>query len=263
MLDTSDRLSLLALIVAVVALIISGWQLAQQLFATATDGKRFCQGSVMGIWARKTRLSWRWSQIRFETKYTTPEIRLTSGMEDRTSASGVSKHKPRHTRLGYRIPVFSWLTEVFNGPPRDWNGYFEVTSDQSDLPLEMRRTTRPDKDPVPISEAEWVSWWIVKTWDRSYSADSPDIVSWPILLQWIYDNQINSIRKVEIREKDGESDEARDAVDAKILEHGAKKEGSKRPYRTISSEEREQGEDRVIVRLVERSWDLIPPDVVR
>ena len=39
--DEGDRLSLLALIVAVVALIVSGWQLAQQLFATATDGKRY------------------------------------------------------------------------------------------------------------------------------------------------------------------------------------------------------------------------------
>ena len=59
-LDESDRLSLLALIVAVVALFVSAFQLAQQLFATAIDGKRFCQGSVMGIWARKTRLAWRW-----------------------------------------------------------------------------------------------------------------------------------------------------------------------------------------------------------
>ena len=263
MLDTSDRLSLLALIVAVVALIVSGWQLAQQLFATATDGKRFCQGSVMGIWARKTRLSWRWSQIRFETKYTTPEIRMTSGIEDETKTSTRAKRVAQYLRLVYKIPALGWLVEVFNGPPSDWSGYFEVTSDQVDLPLEMRKTTRPDKDPVTISKAEAVSWWIVKTWCRTYSEDSPDTVSWPILLEWIYDNQIKSIRKVELRETNGEPNGVDDTVDIKKLEQGGRKEGSEPPYKTLSSEERDQFEDRVVVRLVERSWDLIPPDVVR
>jgi hypothetical protein len=253
----------LALIVAVVALIISGWQLAQQLFATATDGKRFCQGSVMGIWARKTRLSWRWSQIRFETKYTTPELRMTSGIVDETKTSSRAKRVAQHSRLVYRIPILGWLAEVFNGPPSDWDSYFELTSNQLDLPLEMRKTTRPDKDPVPISKAEAVSWWIVKTWDRTYSEDSPDIVSWPILLEWIYDTQIKSIRKVEPPKSNGEPNEAHDEVDDKKLERGRNKEESEPPYRTISSEEREQREDRVVVRLVERSWDLIPPDVVR
>ena len=233
----ASRLSLLALVIAVVALIVSAWQLAQQLFATATDGKRFCQPSVMGIWARKTRLSWRWTQIRFETKYTTPEIRMASGVPDETAFSTNDKQENQHRRLMYRIPILNWLTEKSSGLASDWNSYFEVTSDQLDLPLEL-----------------------VRTRTRANSQDSPDVVSWPMFLHYIYLNQIYSIRKCEPHETKGIGD---DTVDAKQLEEDGKKPDDKAPCRTMTPDEREQGEDRVVVQLIERSWDLIPPDVVR
>ncbi|KAF2839902.1 hypothetical protein M501DRAFT_991894 [Patellaria atrata CBS 101060] len=50
-------------------------RLLAQIFGTA-DGYRRCQESVIGPWARRIRLVWRWSQFRFETKFTTPEIVL-------------------------------------------------------------------------------------------------------------------------------------------------------------------------------------------
>ena len=238
--NEANRLSLLALVIAVVALIISAWQLAQQLFATATDGKRFCQSSVMGVWAGKTRLSWRWSQIRFETKYTTPEIRMTFGVLDETAFSTNDKQKAQHRRLMYKIPILSWLTELGNGPASDWNSYFEVTSDQADLPLELRKTR-----------------------ERTDDEDCPDVVSWPVFLHYIYLNQINSIRKYEPTEKPAETNGVDQTVDVKLLEEEGNKPDDKAPYRTITPDEQEQGEDRVVIQLVERSWDLIPPDVVR
>ncbi|KAL9577539.1 MAG: hypothetical protein Q9212_006301 [Teloschistes hypoglaucus] len=64
-----------ALAVALVALAIAITQLCGQLFATA-DGYRRCQPSVMGAWARYTRLRWKWSEMRFETLFMAPEIRL-------------------------------------------------------------------------------------------------------------------------------------------------------------------------------------------
>lgn len=64
-----------ALAIALVALLIAVGQLLQQYFATA-DGYRRCHKSVMGEYARKTRLHWRWREFRFETLYTTPEISL-------------------------------------------------------------------------------------------------------------------------------------------------------------------------------------------
>ncbi|KAI9043279.1 uncharacterized protein KD926_003809 [Aspergillus affinis] len=67
--------SLAALVIAIVALFIASVQLLQQLFGTA-DGYRRCQESIIGPWSGLTRLSWRWSEFRFETKYTTPLIVL-------------------------------------------------------------------------------------------------------------------------------------------------------------------------------------------
>lgn len=68
-----NTLSVVALSVALVALVVALGQLLGQYFATA-DGYRRCQSSVMGPWARYTRLSWRWRQFRFETYFTTPQI---------------------------------------------------------------------------------------------------------------------------------------------------------------------------------------------
>ena len=50
-------------------------QVLAQLFATA-DGYRRCQESVMGPWAKLTRRRFRWSEMRFETRYTTPRFGL-------------------------------------------------------------------------------------------------------------------------------------------------------------------------------------------
>ncbi|KAF3052082.1 hypothetical protein E8E11_009503 [Didymella keratinophila] len=68
-----------ALAVALTALAIAIGQLLQQVFSTA-EGYRRCQHSVLGPWARKTRLTWRWSQFRFEVKFTTPDIILQSNI---------------------------------------------------------------------------------------------------------------------------------------------------------------------------------------
>jgi hypothetical protein len=70
------RVSVIALVVSLVALVATTGQLLQQYFATA-DGYRRCQSSVMGAWGKKTRLRWRWRQFRFETLYSTPEIFMT------------------------------------------------------------------------------------------------------------------------------------------------------------------------------------------
>lgn len=72
---SGDTLSVAALAVALVALIVALGQILGQYFATA-EGYRRCQASVMGPWARKTRMQWRWSQFRFETFFTTPEFVL-------------------------------------------------------------------------------------------------------------------------------------------------------------------------------------------
>ena len=67
------NIALAAITIALCALLISSGQLLGQYFATA-EGYRRCQPSVMGLWAKGTRLRWRWRQFRFETLFTVPEI---------------------------------------------------------------------------------------------------------------------------------------------------------------------------------------------
>jgi hypothetical protein len=82
--SADTNLAAAALAIALVALFTTVGQLLQQYFATA-DGYRRCQKSVMGEYARKTRLQWRWSEFRFETLYTTPQIFLAGdGSPNRT-----------------------------------------------------------------------------------------------------------------------------------------------------------------------------------
>lgn len=50
---------------------------------------------MMGAWARHTRLKWRWSQFRFETLFTVPEIILLP-----LEAANADKHLPMPTQKG-------------------------------------------------------------------------------------------------------------------------------------------------------------------
>ncbi|KUJ22651.1 uncharacterized protein LY89DRAFT_306881 [Mollisia scopiformis] len=73
--NVDTNLAAAALAISLVALVAAVGQLLQQYFATA-DGYRRCHRSVMGDYGRKTRLHFRWRELRFETLYTTPEIFL-------------------------------------------------------------------------------------------------------------------------------------------------------------------------------------------
>lgn len=70
-----DNTAIVAIVIALIAFFVTTAQLLQALFGTAV-GYRQCQPSVMGDWATKTRRKWRWSEFRFETIFTTPNIEL-------------------------------------------------------------------------------------------------------------------------------------------------------------------------------------------
>lgn len=69
------NVALVALVISLIALVVTTVQLLTQLFGTA-DGTRRCSTSVLGEWGKLTRWHWRWSEGRFETIYTVPEILL-------------------------------------------------------------------------------------------------------------------------------------------------------------------------------------------
>ena len=71
-----DAVALVALIISLIALVITTGQLLQQYFGTA-DGYRRCQASVMSPrWAAMTKLHFRWPEFRFETHYCVPDISI-------------------------------------------------------------------------------------------------------------------------------------------------------------------------------------------
>ena len=90
-------ISTIALAVALVALITTISEVLGQFLATA-DGYRRCQPSVMGGWAKLTHRHFRWSEMRFETMYTTPRFGLFSYMpgrpvsEERDAQGKISPH---------------------------------------------------------------------------------------------------------------------------------------------------------------------------
>jgi hypothetical protein len=74
------NIAVVALIVSLVALVVTANQLLLQLFSSA-DGYRRCAESVIGVWHVKRRRVWKWSEFRFETQYVTPQIVLLSPQE--------------------------------------------------------------------------------------------------------------------------------------------------------------------------------------
>ncbi|KAL1865371.1 hypothetical protein Daus18300_007261 [Diaporthe australafricana] len=78
--DSSDRVSIVALLVSLIALIVALLQALQQYSATA-DGYRHCAESVIGPWHKTRRRRPVPSEFRFETIYDAPFIRLLTFSE--------------------------------------------------------------------------------------------------------------------------------------------------------------------------------------
>lgn len=71
----SDDVSTVALVVSLVALIVSVGQALQQYLSTA-EGFRRCRKDVIGEWSKLTRRHFDWKSLRFETRFVSPHISL-------------------------------------------------------------------------------------------------------------------------------------------------------------------------------------------
>lgn len=81
--SSAEFTTIVAIVIAVIAFFVTTAQLLQTLFDTA-DGYRRCQSSVIGeVWASKTKRRFLWSEFRFETIFSTPDIRIQSGKVDK------------------------------------------------------------------------------------------------------------------------------------------------------------------------------------
>lgn len=84
--STEQNLSIAALVVALIAILLTSNQLIAQIVATA-EGTRKCSKSVLGPWHNSTkpytRTIWKrnWKEVRLETCFIVPEISLTTSVK--------------------------------------------------------------------------------------------------------------------------------------------------------------------------------------
>ena len=71
------NVAVVALLVSLIALVISTTQLLQQVFGTAL-GYRQCNPSIIGPWSKTRRRVFHFRELRLETPFQTPEFALTS-----------------------------------------------------------------------------------------------------------------------------------------------------------------------------------------
>ncbi|CAF9923079.1 hypothetical protein IMSHALPRED_005846 [Imshaugia aleurites] len=124
--NEQDNTAVVAIIIALIAFFVTTAQLLQALFGTA-EGYRRCQASVIGAWATKTRRVWRWSEFRFETIFTTPNIHLYSVMDEQRPVhlGAFIEGSPTSRRETYTDQVSLGGTERL----REFNGYSEANDD--------------------------------------------------------------------------------------------------------------------------------------
>lgn len=177
-----------ALAVALVALLTAISQVLQQYFGTA-DGFRRCQDSVVGPWAKRTRLKFRWSEFRLETLFTVPHIMLQR-------AIWVSSEMPP---CPHEHGV--WIL----GRPKH-----ETGADEINLLISGR------------------------------AVDTPELVTWLRFLrsiQWAHKRMLFRLGRV---------------TQAESVQDGLRHAAEENRNLTIP-----------LVKLEERSWDFMPPDVVK
>ncbi|KAF1985933.1 hypothetical protein K402DRAFT_404730 [Aulographum hederae CBS 113979] len=74
--------AIVALVVSLIALLVAAGQLSHQYLSTA-EGYRRCRKEVIGPWAARTHRRWLWSEFRYETTSTTPQLDLLSAVQYR------------------------------------------------------------------------------------------------------------------------------------------------------------------------------------
>ena len=167
MTSADTNLAAAALAIALVALFTTVGQLLQQYFATA-DGYRRCQRSVMGEYARKTRLQWRWSEFRFETLYTTPEIFL-AGQGSPNRVGQVLLTGSEKSREKSLVPLSSMENEEAVMLVVNFQGQFQMSRVQGEQP-----TPTPSKKQGGTYRGEMACWVPFLHWIHEKTAVSLD-----------------------------------------------------------------------------------------
>lgn len=100
-----------ALVVSLIALIIAIGQLTQQIFGTA-EGYRRCQESIIGPWSRLRHRRFRFSELRIETQFMTPDFFLLEDDDSRLPTNGEASGAVSYT-------WYNWVQSTMRSLGRD------------------------------------------------------------------------------------------------------------------------------------------------
>ena len=166
-----DNTALAAIIIAIIAFLVTTGQLLQQIFGTAV-GYRHCQASVIGDWATLTRRKWRWSEFRFETKFTTPNIRLVKvGNRASIGTARLITGKLESRRRTYMVSI----SNPDDDESGDQVGWLALL-DQLHLLENEYGTQRIDPDSAIDQPVQQMSCAAITLRERSWDFMPPDII---------------------------------------------------------------------------------------
>jgi hypothetical protein len=111
--------ALVALIISLIALILTLLQVAQQYVATAYD-YRHCSKRTVGGWSKRSSRQFIWSELRFEVLFTTPIIRI--GLLPSDSQGGDS----------YAVPTTRLDVPMSNDKAQESSSTMSLSSSHSD-----------------------------------------------------------------------------------------------------------------------------------
>lgn len=163
-----DGIALVALIISIVALVIALAQLLAQVVGTV-EGHRKCQTSVMGKWSEHTHRHWRWTQFRFETRFTTPEIVLAPYHPKRSDTIAITGEKESRTET--YVPKEDGTINDPNSELVCWVPLLIALHENSAAIFKQLFPAEPTKRaPLPH-----LSWPAVRKRQRSWDFMPPDI----------------------------------------------------------------------------------------
>ena len=154
---------LVALIVSVIALAVTTFQLSAQMFSTA-EGQRKCSESLLSAWSKdaatKARWKWRWSEARYELIFVAPEICLES------SASRIADER-KDTPQKDRYQLWKLFRVVPGAGNNSKRKIESVLGSDSGLDYVLFMSTLADNAPDMVSWLSFLTFLRLETSDRN------------------------------------------------------------------------------------------------
>ncbi|KAI9736097.1 MAG: hypothetical protein M1818_006273 [Claussenomyces sp. TS43310] len=249
--DSSDSIALSALIIAVLALFIAVFQSLLTSYVTAEGAKR-CRESIIGKWAGLTKWHWIWSELRYEIKFTTPEIILVDVAEQarlHQEACALDDEKteltPASSTDQQGQDVFYYSRDEIH-KPKEWQSKLHILGFDT-IPGAIEQKWKDNKQIIVGTEIGFLNrfkGYIKHKLHLQTTFDRALMVTWDdfLRLAFIYQTYSQRLRRDVTRYTSSSEDPSHLTTD---------------PFLELT------GESFIAIRLRQQTWDSMPPDIVR